>query len=313
MGNGESKRVSGTLQHVQKDPDAVFIFDCFLLLMGRNESVGVYSFITPDWKQLGYPLDLWLKHNLKIFDQISLVLYGNVEIPVDNDIIVKEIVEPPEKKQFTFYSLGKTMAQKNLHTDWKVLLDIDEFITSRPILEDLDKSYSYYLRYRNLFGNAFTEIKCVNAFPKKAPRVHYGDRTIEGDGGLVSGPYKKIIVGEFFHTNTIRDPNILSAKWKEQILREMNEGIFRHTGRLEYLNEPFNFSAYKEVWPGSYLVSHKKEELPRIIVENIHRFHDFKFENSYASKSYADKVNEFLCPLRQWKVKYRNVVKKVTK
>lgn len=261
------------------------------------ETIGVYAFITPDWKLLGYPFDLWLEHHSSIFDQISIVTYGNVEIPFHKDnIIIKRITSSPDKTKFSFYTIGKTEAQINLQTDWKILLDVDEFMVKKPAVHKLDRSKSYIMKYINLYGNIFTEIKCVSEFAIYARRLHYGNRNIEGDGAQVSGPTSYKVVSEFFHTNAIRKPAILSIKWREQIMREINEGYHRNENRLKYLQDDFNFSLYKTIWPGSFLILRKREEIPKILIDNKERFANYNFGSiPFAYSTKFTRVKELYC------------------
>ena len=265
-------------------------------------SVGVYSFVS-EWKKFDYPLDLWLKYNSEIFDEVALITYGKEEIPYKAKNIIIEEVEPPKKDDFNFYRFGKKKAQDLLNTDWKILLDTDEFIKEIPNLENLNKKLTYILKYRHLYGNLYTEIKGNKEFAYTSPRVHFGKRNIIGDGA-VDGPYSIKIVGEFYHTNAVRNPTALSLKWKEQIQREINEKRFRTAKRLKYLEDTFDYSKYKEYWPGSYLIEIDKQKIPKILIENSSRFSWYKFENLPKENSLEDILKTLSYNLSYTHIKY---------
>jgi len=291
-----------TFQHT-KWADKIIKYYRFMMLGMVNNTTGVYAFASLDWKLLDYPLDLWLKYNSEIFDEVALITYGQVEIPYKAKNIIIEEVEPPKKDDFNFYRFGKKKAQDLLNTDWKILLDIDEFIGKIPNLEGLDKKLTYRLKYRNLYANLYTEIKNNKEFAYYSPRVHFGKRNIVGDGA-VDGPYSIKCVGEFYHTNAVRNPTALSIKWKEQIEREINEKYDETSKRLKYLEVPFDYSKYKEIWPGSYLIEIDKQKIPNILIENSSRFSWYKFENLPKEGSIEDKLRTLSYDLSYFHIKY---------
>lgn len=268
-----------------------------------NYTIGVYAFATSDYKLLDYPLDLWLKYNSEIFDEVALVTYGQVEIPYKAKNIIIEEFEPPKKDDFNFYRFGKRKAQDLLDTDWKILLDIDEFIGKIPNLEDLDKKLTYRLKYRNLYANLYTEIKNYKGYAICSPRVHFGRRNIVGDG-FVDGPYSMKCIGEFYHTSLARNPTALSIKRKEQIERDINEKRYKSSKELNYLEAPFDYSKYEEIWPGSYLIEIDKQRIPNILIENSSRFSWYKFENLPKEGSIEDKIRTLSYNLSYFHIKF---------
>jgi len=280
------------------------------------ETVGAYAFVTSDWKEKDYPLDLWLEHHLKLFDQVALVTYGKADVPEQPKLIVKEMRSVSEER-YSFYQVGKSEAQKLLDTDWKVLLDIDEFFSERIPLSDLDKRYAYAIRHHNLFGNVFTEIENKEfPIPSFHYRLHHGNRKIIGDGANVAGPYatlyrlnpfdiiKKItrkltsrinpslnrylnsppiiypkMAFDVWHTGTARNPEALSKKWKLQITREINEGYSSCEHRLKWLESAgFDYKGYKQIWPDSKIHKVDASELPKTLFLNKSRFQWVEFD-----------------------------------
>lgn len=125
--------------------------------------IGAYAFSLDDWKELDYPLDLWLEWNSRHFDKVALATYGKFDIDLPSNVIVKEIPFKPNRTTEQFYIRGKAFAQNLLDTDWKVMLDIDEFVSKRIDTSGLDPKKAYAISLRQLYGNLETEIK--NAFP----------------------------------------------------------------------------------------------------------------------------------------------------
>ncbi len=273
----------------------------------NGDSIGAYAFVTSDYKDLDFPLDLWIDWHAGMLDQIALVTYGKFDLPVRDNLKLIPIDEEVSNADFNFYLIGKTLAQKSLDTQWKVMLDIDEFLKVKPDVKNLDKTKAYALRYRNLFGNVNTEI--INReFPRYQFRVHNGARTVLGDGGNISGPYDKRksigvffnssaerILGrrnwitwtepnktfEVFHTGSDRDPKSLKEKWITQLIRERNEKREFDQRRYNFLSrsDRFDFEAYRLIWPGSKISSVSDAELPEILLKNKPRFHWHTFES----------------------------------
>ena len=271
------------------------------------ETIGAYAFVTRDWKEKGYPLDLWLKWHFGLFDKISIVTYGKFKVPFHNNkkLIVTPI-KPVSKDRFSFYVIGKTLAQHNLDTDWKVILDIDEFFADRINVTGFDKSKAYAIRFHQLYGNINTEMISAEHFAENKFVIHYGNREITNDsaGAGVAPPYaarpliinsirtelnKRFNIGkrayrfypriyfDLYHTNTLRDPKILAKKMKEDILREKNEGVKTRSHLLKVLGKKIDYRDYKKFAPKSYLVRVKDENLPKVLIKNKNRLNWVEF------------------------------------
>ncbi len=262
-----------------------------------KETIGAYSFVTPDWKEKDYPLDLWLKWTPRIFDEVVLSLYGNVRLPsfakrIPNLKIIK--MEQPLITSFRFSTYGKRAAQKELHTDWKMILDIDEFLPARIDTNKLNKKYAYPCLYHHLYGNANTEI---HAFFKYKYVLHHSNRAVINDGSSVASPYflgfgrrvlNRIIgtdpnpprnitppvVFDIWHTGATRNPVALSKKWRIQGERLARNGVnaYKFLDALQEMGNSFDYSSYKRTWPNSYLTHVDDNELPEILRENKKRF-----------------------------------------
>ena len=206
---------------------------------------------------------------------------------------------------FSFYTRAETIAQRELNTDWKILLDVDEFFKERPNFAQLDPKKTYAIRMRNLYGNVTTEIK--GYFPDYYWVIHTGNKKVLGDGGTVTGPYcakilpKKFLkyllwrflkIGqhvsplfpkisfEVFHTGTLRKPEALSKKWKFQTEIEINEGFIENMHRLQLLNKPFIYHDFKKIDNKNYLVKIDESILPDILLKNKDRFLQVTFSES---------------------------------
>jgi hypothetical protein len=216
-------------------------------------SIGAYTFATDNWKEMQYPIDLWLSHNSHFFDELSVVYIGDKDkLPSDvPDNVIISFIDSADYNGWQLYTKYKQLAQDNLNTDWKVLLDSDEFMDGRIQTDNLDKNSIYALGYHHLYGNPNKEI--LNAYPPYYWRVHYGKKQVIRDGGSVEGQrktyfrphmysglrgtlynlrkngirrmlYQPQIVGEVWHTNNLRTPAIMKAKWREQMKREQVSG-----------------------------------------------------------------------------------------
>lgn len=131
--------------------------------MLKAMSIGAYTFLTQNWRQLEYPADLWIQHNSKCFDELALFTYGKINLGKDLPENVK-IVEGPKLDTsdfsgFRFYTYAKTKAMEALTTKWKVILESDEFITKRIDTSNFNRFFSYPLGFIQLYGNISTEIK----------------------------------------------------------------------------------------------------------------------------------------------------------
>ena len=107
-----------------------------------------------------------------------------------------------------------------LDTDWKMLLDIDEFINLRIDEKKLDKHYTYGTYNHHLFGNINTEIQFI--FPDYYWRLHHSDHRILNDGGSVDGRRR-------WHFRPL-----------ERIIYAPILWTLRHAGIRRLLTEPLN-------------------------------------------------------------------------
>jgi len=297
----------------------------------KDETIGAYAFVTKDWRKLHYPLDLWLEHHLNIFDQISLCVYGNESIIPkeyrDNKKIkITSVNSYPSRAKFSFYVYGKTIAQKELQTDWKVLLDIDEFLTTKINTKMLDKRLAYPLTYHNLYKNLEYELVPTD-FMKRImnfvyvgkfipnityERIHFGDRSILGDGANVSLPYyvnkslftkiifnllknnknfnnfihsyienkkiseeKQILPFHLIHTTFLRPLAVLRRKLIEQTQREINEKFYYNRYLLDLFKKQDVqklYENYSMLFPKTKLIKIDKSIIPNILLKNKKRF-----------------------------------------
>ena len=259
-------------------------------------TIGAYGFISDDWKIKDYPVDLWLDWHTKLLDKICLVTYGDAKLPIKKNVKIIELGKY-DTFDFSFYTKAETLAQHELDTDWKILLDVDEFFKERPDFSRLDPKKTYAIKMHNLYGNLQTEIR--GYFPDYYWVIHTGLKKVLGDGGTVSGPYyakiepknaikyfawRYLKLGkhvsplipltsfDIFHTGTVRRPDALSKKWKFQTEIEIKEGYKDNKNRLQLLNEPFNYHDFKKIDEKNYLVKINMDTLPNILVENKTRF-----------------------------------------
>lgn len=273
----------------------------------ERESIGAYAFATSDYLENDYPLDLWIQWNSKFFDQLAIATYGLINIICPENVMVRRYESPPSASSFDFYSKGKTYAQNLLTTEWKVALDIDEFVNNRIDISRLKEKKAYAIRMRHLYGNLNTEI--VYAFPDHYYRIHHGNRKILGDGGAVSPPYsgrivyrrvaidllrtitkKKELLNPFdpyqeemidvWHTGALRRPDVMSRKWRYQIDREINSGILKNQSRLSMLDIPFNYHMFKSINAKAELKRVNLDDVPEILRKNQDRFHYVDFDDS---------------------------------
>ena len=166
-----------------------------------NETIGVYTFVTKNWKEIDLPLDLWVEWHLKFFDQIAICTYGHVNFldkyKNNKKIIIKQI-DTKTPKTLKFFTIPETIAMHALTTDWKVGLDIDHFLGKRININNLNKKFAYPIICHDLYGNLNTEkvVKVSWFYPliygKKEMqfRIHYKNRKLLGDGALTEMPYK---------------------------------------------------------------------------------------------------------------------------
>jgi hypothetical protein len=267
-----------------------------------TQEFGAYAFVTKDWREKDYPVDLWLEWHSYLFDEICLVTYGDAELKSYKNT---KIIEVPEKASFdfSFYREAEKIAQNGLNTKWKVLLDVDEFLPHRIDTSVLDPKKTYSIKLRNLYGNLETEIR--GFFPEYFWVIHTGNKKILGDGGTVAGPYSAkillfnavkfgmwkylkigqhvsplspIISFEVFHTGTLRKPDAMSKKWKFQTEIEISEGYKENANRLALLNEPFNYHNFRKISEKNYLVKIDVKSVPSILTAHRERFWHVDFD-----------------------------------
>lgn len=154
------------------------------------ETIGAYVFVGRNWRGNDFPVDLWVKHSEKLFDEISIVTHcDRFDFKYGKNVRVTHVEEDPNiRGTYRFYLDPLTVAQKKLNTDWKVLMPVDEFLTARINVGELDKRYAYAAKIRQFYGNLSTELT-TTGFPNYQWRVHYGNRKILRDGGDVEPPY----------------------------------------------------------------------------------------------------------------------------
>ncbi len=267
-------------------------------------TIGAYAFATRNWKELEYPLDLWVQHNSLFFDEISLAVELGTEIdfPVPSNVRLSYIGSRNEedRRYLIFYISNKDFAMKCLRTDWKLLLDIDEFIDARTDTTGLNKKYVYGTNNHHLFGNIHTEI--LNIFPDHYWRLHYGDRYLLNDGGSVYGRRarqfrsiqeisgrpilrtlrhegirrlltKPLNAVEIYHTNTVRSPAAMHRKWIEQTQRDPFPDLSKFHLRAEVYKVQNPYQLMYGEWKGAAL---RTVKTPSILVDNPQRFANFE-------------------------------------
>lgn len=271
--------------------------------------IGAYAFTLEDWRELDYPLDLWLEWNSRHFDKLALVVYGKLDINAPANVIISEIPSRPDGATDELSVKGKTLAQHLLNTEWKVMLDIDEFIPKKIDISKLDTKRAYAISERDFFGNLETEI--LNAFPKFYFRIHHGNREVDKNGAGVTPPYAARFIlknfiydasnrifkrGEFrpyydpssdktlevWHTSTVRRPEVMSKKWRIHINRALNSnpGLDNYRDFLQYVQSGFDYQSYKIIWPSAVLKRIDLSTIPEILRVNAERFNFAKFDDS---------------------------------
>jgi hypothetical protein len=253
-------------------------------------TVGTYAFTASDYRELDFPVDLWLEHSLKIFDKVSLVYIAKELRAEDNwltnnhnDKLILTIL-PYEPNTSIGYSLkAAKIAQEALDTDWKLSLCTDEFMVARPIFDGLSDKYAYVPVERNLWGNIFTEIVGGESYTMVAidqARFHYGNANFTGDGGDVALPkaYAPPSFNHlFYHTGYCRNPKALSARLKTKVRNELLYGIQNNRQVLQFTDQEFDYRNFRLLWPHSELKKVDPSELPKILLDNAERFHQIDF------------------------------------
>ncbi|MEM3265327.1 MAG: hypothetical protein QXH07_05170 [Thermoplasmata archaeon] len=237
--------------------------------------IGVYAFTFDDWKEKDYPLDLWIEWNCKLFDEVSLFYIGNKTKVLENINVQKynnltingingiksNIVDIYGNKMYAYF---KELAQNFLFTDWKFLLDIDEFVVSRPTI-DLNNINDVYGIYVHLpFGDINHEISPLGDSPAKIGNVNlsrlaYGMSKVIGDGAMIDKNINTNAPIHIYHTTLLRNGVELANRtwlWKKNIVVDPNK--------------------YKEYWANMELLYVDDEKLPDILRNNKQRFQYFK-------------------------------------
>lgn len=302
-------------------------------------SIGVYAFTADDWKEYQYPLDLWIRHNERIFDQVCIGIFSK-KLNVKHGKKTKFVYVDRSKidtKTYDFYKAPLVIAQKGLETDWKAMIQIDEFLKHRIDTSKLNERYAYAIKRRELYGNAFTEITADNSFPEYGYRIHHGNRAILGDVNNVAPPYaaklaplrlaksgmseaRRLMLGigadakryvgqnqrrpggrmpltfridramrdpnasisfEVWHTNMLRNPNILFKKMREQTMRDIRAGgrPMKKNLNLVMSGKHLGYSdAWKTMWRNAKLHKLSRGDIPEIISENSARFDIQRFK-----------------------------------
>ncbi|HKW05184.1 MAG TPA: hypothetical protein VJN71_07805 [Nitrososphaerales archaeon] len=245
-------------------------------------TVGCYAFVTEDWAEQEYPLDLWLEHNLELFDQISLVCVGDVKLPIEDRRIVTKFMND-ESRGFDFYINRARTAQELLETDWKVYTATDEFFSPSLVTRlkgevHLDPTRAYAVRMHNFWGNLATEICAISSdYWSLTTRAHKGERGF-GAEDFLSGPYSRKIVGEFWHTDLCRSLKALERKYS---LRAK---------RIPYTPPKVDYEEPRLFYRHPYLVKVNPDFLPDVLKRNSDRFNWAHFD----SGMYVGKFRETL-------------------
>lgn len=269
-----------------------------------GETIGAYGYTKDDWKEKGYPLDLWIENNLRLFNQVSLVTYGHIKIPSKPNRKLK-ITELPISygDRIDFDWIGKTIAQINLDTDWKVMSDIDEILGDRIDVTKLNKEFIYSLRIRNLYGNINTELIAQTSLFSVGPiahryAIHFGEKPISYPAAAgVLGRYQARIrplrlfeygVHKLFKTKNrpyFRTPLTTFDVWHTSLLRtkqqlflkQMDHARIRKARGWEPPQGEFDFYSYGRLCKGSFLRKVTDGDLPKILLKNRDRFHIVDF------------------------------------
>ncbi len=240
--------------------------------------IGVYAFTFDNWKEMNYPLDLWLEWNCSLFDEVALYYIGDREklwdglqnilcakLRIDGEDGTKD--EAIKKHGDNTYAYYKKKAQEILNTEWKFMLDIDEFIDARPDESILDPKKVYGIWMHVLYGNVNYEINPYGYSPVAIGNVGWGrlvhydnDATIIGDGHKLRVPINGDILFDVYHTTLLRNGQEIARRtWLWQ------QGI------------PFiNIQDYKKYWYGMEVIRVSDDRLPKILRDNKMRFQFFR-------------------------------------
>ncbi|MFH7836081.1 MAG: hypothetical protein QXL51_05750 [Candidatus Aenigmatarchaeota archaeon] len=237
--------------------------------------IGVYSFTFDDWREKDYPLDLWIEWNCKLFDEVSLFYIGDkyktfkdIDLKKYDNLTIngisgnKRIMD--ELYGNRMYAHFKELAQNFLFTDWKLLLDIDEFVTSVPNFNRYEVNNVYGIYMHVLFGDVNHEISPLGESPValgKLPwgRLAYGMNKIIEDGSRIEKPVNTDTYIHVYHTTLLRNGIEIANRtqlWQKNIIVDPNR--------------------YKEYWPKMELLYIEDSQLPEILKNNKNRFNYLK-------------------------------------
>lgn len=245
-----------------------------------KNDIGVYGIVDSHWKENAYPLDLWLEHHSKIFDEVVLVQIGDFKIPFDAPNIKTRVIDDSNNKGLKWYIDAKTEAQRLCSTEWKVQLDVDEFVNTINT-DTLNKDFIYPLKYIHFYGSLSYKIE--NIFPSFQWRIHTGRKPIDMHAANLNGMQYPIspLSAPVYHTNTCRNPEALSNKWIKEQSREFYER--EHNPQYKYYPDvekiynvcntgAFKYSIWNELWPNAKLVHINSNKIPKILTDNSDRF-----------------------------------------
>ena len=217
-------------------------------------TIGAYAFITPDWKERYYPLDLWLEHHLPLFDQIALVKYPmpgeDFILPIESEKLRVGLLEQGSREDFVNWCCSpKRLAMNMLDTEWKFLLEVDEFIHGRP--DPAPDAHAYHCNIRNFLGNVNTQVIRAgqNGFVCEGnllwKKFHRGNQSIYGDGCAEQGAAQGVI--DVFHTTLLRP--LVHIGWEGIGMNYDNWRHFWHSAELQHISDeslPATLVKYKE-------------------------------------------------------------------
>lgn len=198
----------------------------------------------------------------KVFDGINVHKYENLTINGIND--TKNNIESNFGDKY--YAYFKEIAQNFLFTDWKFLLDIDEFVVPHPAI-DLNNTNNVYGIYVHLpFGDINHEVSPLGDSPAKIgdvklSRLAYGMSKVIGDGAMIDKPVNAKPLIHIYHTTLLRNGVELANRtwlWQKNIVVDP--------------------SKYKEYWANMELLYVDDAKLPDILRNNKQRFQYFKKE-----------------------------------
>jgi hypothetical protein len=191
-------------------------------------------------------------------------------------LVIRELAAR-QNTDYSYSTDGMLEAQHLLTTEWKYLLAIDEFVTEKPThLSKADDRY--WVNQHHLWGSTHYEIRGGSSgymLPPKQIRIHHGDSKVLKDDldpniGVMTFAF------QLWHTGYARHPNALTNRLQNKIRNEIDAGIKENAGVLKFVETTFDYSRYKEVFPGAYLVPTNPNRLPSVLKENADRFNHWQ-------------------------------------